>query len=689
MHFTSIIALLGLAAGSAKAACPYAEQHRRSVAAEAAAEAPVSSPAPKAKDLRRRNGTDGIFYMNRIGPTASQLYIANADGSNATALMGNQSAPFDFHASWSPDGEWIVFTSERRADGQADLYRVRTDGSGLETLVQTDSVEDVGVLSPDGTKLAYVSTYGNYTSNVWVRDLATNVTFNLTDTPSTRGAPASPQGYFRPAWSPDGEWLAFSSDRNTDWTGHSDGTGWEHTQTLSLYVIRPNGSDFRLVRGVEGYSLGHPIWSPDGTRLLYTIFTTEDTYAAHGTASQVEAVSSQIESVDVATGEDVVTYTDSDSVKIFAHWIGDCADNVNIGYVIKAGDNEGINYTAPDATHQAFAMTSLRNPSWSPDGSRVVYEVFEWGQREGGKELFSFDSAWDYRFMDVFPMFNNATSRMAITAKQLSNSTIVTSSPTYTDLDEVFDPFDVWSPSNATEQVYVLSGLGGAFQPTWSPDGSQIAFGLGTWFFDRNINPAALYIANTSTADDSDTSDIFFNITEVDGLTNAGFPSYSPDGTKIVYRLWDWINGTPLGLRILDLTTGVTTNLTDGWDNTPGWSPNGELIVFTRQVNWTAEYGARWYEDRFDVMTIKPDGTELNRVTDSLSNDAHAVWSYDNRIMWNSGMYGFRDECALYDDTFQPYGQIMIMDADGSNKRMLTDSLWEDSMPLYIPAEFL
>jgi hypothetical protein len=49
-------------------------------------------------------------------------------------------------------------------------------------------------------------------------------------------------------------------------------------------------------------------------------------------------------------------------------------------------------------------------------------------------------------------------------------------------------------------------------------------------------------------------------------------------------------------------------------------------------------------------------------------------------------MYGFRDEAALYDNTFQQYGQIFVMNADGSGKRLLTDSRWEDAMPLYIPA---
>ncbi len=50
-------------------------------------------------------------------------------------------------------------------------------------------------------------------------------------------------------------------------------------------------------------------------------------------------------------------------------------------------------------------------------------------------------------------------------------------------------------------------------------------------------------------------------------------------------------------------------------------------------------------------------------------------------------MSGWREEAALYDRTFQPYGQIFIMNADGSEKRHLTDSLWEDAMPRFVPAQ--
>ena len=76
-------------------------------------------------------------------------------------------------------------------------------------------------------------------------------------------------------------------------------------------------------------------------------------------------------------------------------------------------------------------------------------------------------------------------------------------------------------------------------------------------------------------------------------------------------------------------------------------------------------------------------------LTCSGANDAHAVWTQDGRILYSSGMYGFRAEAALYDDTFQPYGQIVVMNADGSNKTIITDSMWEDSMPLYLPNNVL
>lgn len=126
--------------------------------------------------LRKRDAPDnkkGTMLFNRLAPGSSVLFIANSDGSNLRRLLDNSSAVFEYHASFSPDGQYITYTSERRGNGQADLYRVRVDGSDIEELIATDSVEDQSRLSPDGTKLAYVSSANGWKANIWVKDLTT------------------------------------------------------------------------------------------------------------------------------------------------------------------------------------------------------------------------------------------------------------------------------------------------------------------------------------------------------------------------------------------------------------------------------------------------------------------------------------------------------------------------------------
>lgn len=657
----STVSLLGFAVGQALAACPYASTSTKKggcpYAERETSHVASGTSCPRGPAAK---GKLGVMFMNRIAPSSSVLYLADANGSNERQLLSDSDAAFEYHASFSPDGEWITFTSERAGDGQSDIYRVRKDGSGLEELVATPSFEDAGVLSPDGRLLAYVSTQGNFTTNIWLKNIETGKAFNLTNTASTAADTTSPTGHFRPSWSPDGEWIAFSSDRNTGWTGHSNGTGWEHTQTLSIYLIRPDGSDFKKLVAKEGYSLGSPRWSPDGLRILFYEITREDTYNAH--TQSVGDTTSQIASVDVATGTDYTYHTSGSGCKVSAQWV--TADVV--GFDAKGSTNEGLNYTSSNENYTAV-LGAMRNPFWSPDGSTVVYEKqLEAPNRPMEKPLYSWDGDWEYRFTDVFPTLSNQ-GILAITQKQLGNSSVVTMNPDGTDQKLVFSTDNI-DPADTAK------GLAGAFQPTWSPDGEWIAVGAGSWFFQRAFSGGWIYSA---AANGSYSEQLTFGIP---GEVNSGFPSFSPDGTQLVYRDFGPEGG--LGLRILNLADKTTTNLTEDWDNNPGWSPDGERIVFTRRnhINWE-DLGAT---DSFDIYTIAPDGTGLTQLTTSGANDAHAAWSVDGRIMYTSGMYGFREECVNYDNTFQPYGQIVVMNADGSNKMLVTDSMWEDSMPVYV-----
>lgn len=598
----------------------------------------------------------GVMLMNRIGPSSSTLYIANLDGSNERKLL--RSAGFDRHANVSADGTVVYFTSERTGDGNACIYRAEIDESsgqavGVRPSVTGPAVHDSAAVSPDGNTLAFVSTRSaDHLAQIWLLDLRTHELTNLTGSRALAGDPASPDGHFRPAWSPDGQWIAFSSDRNTDWTGHDNGSGWEHTQELSVYVIKRDGTGLRQVATKPGYCLGSPQWSPDGSRVVYYEITREGTWQAHR-PEDIGIVESQIVSVDVATGTDRIEHTTGPNLKVSPRYL----NNAEIGYLIKGGADEGLAYVS--GTQPAVKRPWLRSPVWTPDGKSVIYEVVDFKpNRTLDQSLYSWDSDWEYRFCDVFPALSRQ-GRLAITGKQtgLANSSIVTTKPDGSDLKVVYNSAD-----SDLDPVLLAQGLAGAFRPTWSPDGQWIAFGLGAWFQKRAETTATLMrIRSDGTGLE----------TLTDGSTNAGFPSYSPDGNRIVYRVW----GAEFGLRILDLKTGQTTVLTNERDNMPDWSSEG-VILFTRRTVTT--------KDRYDVCTINPDRTNLQILTTSGANDAHAVWDHDGRILYNSGMYGFRDEAALYDNTFQPYGQIFRMNADGSDKTLLTDSQWEDSMPLYL-----
>jgi Tol biopolymer transport system component len=101
-------------------------------------------------------GTRGNLLINRVGPVSSELYIANADGTGERKLIPTPG--FDYHASFSKDGQWLVFTSERDGLGQANLYRIRADGTGLQRLTHHPAVDDAAVYSPtDPNTTAFTS----------------------------------------------------------------------------------------------------------------------------------------------------------------------------------------------------------------------------------------------------------------------------------------------------------------------------------------------------------------------------------------------------------------------------------------------------------------------------------------------------------------------------------------------------
>lgn len=106
-------------------------------------------------------------------------------------------------------------------------------------------------LSPDGTRVAYTVTETNWDDNayeteIFLADAKGGAPIQLTNAKKSSTAPA---------WSPDGRWLAFVSDR---------------TDKRQLYVINPAGGEATALTSVEE-GVGGFEWSPDGTKIAFTM----------------------------------------------------------------------------------------------------------------------------------------------------------------------------------------------------------------------------------------------------------------------------------------------------------------------------------------------------------------------------------------------------------------------------------
>ena len=166
------------------------------------------------------------------------IHLATASGGGVQQLTTDGNLP-----RWSPAANRIAF---QRVDtsGVRSIGLVSPDGSGLRSLAPPDS-ESWGEpnWSPDGMRLVHVRRLSNGQSDLFVMDTTGSAVVRLT---SEAGDD------FGPAWSPDGQWIAWSI-----------GT---FSPANQLWIMKSDGTEARMLT----YG-GDPSWSPDSRRIAFNV----------------------------------------------------------------------------------------------------------------------------------------------------------------------------------------------------------------------------------------------------------------------------------------------------------------------------------------------------------------------------------------------------------------------------------
>ena len=564
---------------------------------------------------------DRIAFQ-RMSPTAATLYISNTDGSGEHAITRPDS--LNYNPAWSPMGDWIAFTSER--DGSADVFRMHPDGSGVERLTDDPAFDDQAAFSPDENQIVFVSTRAAGFANLWILDLTTRKAKALT---SGRG------GDFRPAWSPDGRWIAFSSDRDSEMPAAKG--RWERLHLVDIFVIHPDGTGLKRISEPGGFC-GTPKWTPDGKSVIAYCMSAQETWSNRFGEGEGE---DRLVRFDLGSGA-ATSLTQGVGVKLDPSVL----PSGLIAYLRQDGRGHGVFYGDGSRGPQG---RDVRFPSWSPDGKQVVYSRFAANRPTVPAHLWSRNPKFDLYSTRWLPAYDRSGAHLAVTSP-VSN-----------------DSFALIVIDADGTQHTLLQKPQLILAPQWSPDSKQIVFGIGEFasFLDAAVGEkkAADPVNGGAQVGIINEDGSGFQVI-TSGPNNNAFPSFSPDGKRIVYRT---AGANEQGLRILNLDDHSIAQITSDWDNFPVWSPKGDSIAFIRKTG-----------DDFQIFTISPNGKNLTQLTKTRGIDAHLAWSPDgNRLAFTSSRMGFKDE-ALYTGAPQPYGEIFVMDSDGNHIEQLTDDQWEE-----------
>lgn len=219
---------------------------------------PDSAPEPvQARDITGDMGAarlspDGTEVAFEV--TGAGIHVCPIHGEGACRSLDEEGG-FAVRPAWHPDTSGLVFSrfTFQAAEEVSTLHRADASLEQVEPIIQQTGIQDFPDVSPGGSRLAYTSWLTVMPYRGGVRVVQQLWTLNL-----TRGEAGqlllSNASDIHPRWSPDGNRLAFSSNR---------------TGRYQIFTVGADGSDLKQVTRGSGDKTW-PAWSPDGERILFT-----------------------------------------------------------------------------------------------------------------------------------------------------------------------------------------------------------------------------------------------------------------------------------------------------------------------------------------------------------------------------------------------------------------------------------
>jgi Tol biopolymer transport system component len=241
----------------------------------------------------------------------------------------------------------LAFTSDPTG-ADLELYSMDADGSGQTNLTNNPDSDSTAAFSPDGQKIAF-STDRDLNDEIYVMNADGTTPLRLTSTSTSETTPA---------WSPDGQKILFTRD---------DGSF-----NLDVWAMNQDGSSPVALTSDPALDTG-PAWSPNGGKIAFT--TTRDGN------SEIYVMNPD--------GSGATNLTSNPATDSGADWSPDAK---RIAFASRRAGNAEIYVMNADGSAVARLTTNTASdfsPAWSPDGQKIAFR----SNRDGnGYEIYTMNA---------------------------------------------------------------------------------------------------------------------------------------------------------------------------------------------------------------------------------------------------------------------------------------------------------